>query len=78
MANLLRMKADSIERAGKWRLIDDAAIAETVKKANKFKILIPIIETKLKGTNLQGIKPQDIKPQDTKPPDTKPEDKPTL
>ena len=63
MANLFRMKADSLERAGKWRLIDDAAVAETMKEAEKFKILIPLIEAKLKGK----------KPQDTKSPD-----KPTL
>jgi hypothetical protein len=54
MANLLRMKADSIERVGKWRKIDDASVAENLKEAGKFKILIPIIEAKLKGT-----KPQD-------------------
>jgi ribosome-binding protein aMBF1 (putative translation factor) len=59
MANLLRMKADSIERVGKWRLIDDASVAEILKDADKFKILIPIIEAKLKGTKSQGAKPQD-------------------
>ena len=53
MANLLRMKADSIERVGKWRVIDDATVAETMKDADKFKIIIPIIEAKLKGTKLQ-------------------------
>lgn len=59
MANLLRMKADSIERVGKWRLIDEATVAETAKEADKLKILIPLIEAKIKG-----IKPQDTKPQD--------------
>jgi hypothetical protein len=59
MANLLRMKADSIERVGKWRLIDDAAVAETRKEADKIKLLIPIIEAKLKGTKPQGSKPLD-------------------
>jgi len=59
MANLLRMKADSIERVGKWRLIDDATVAEIMKDADKFKILIPIIEAKLKGTKSQGTKPHD-------------------
>jgi hypothetical protein len=58
-ANLLRMRADSIERAGKWRLIDDAKVAETAKEADRLKILIPIIEAKLKGTKSQGPKPQD-------------------
>ena len=50
MANLLRMKADSIERVGKWRVIDDATVAETMKDADKLKIIIPIIEAKLKST----------------------------
>jgi hypothetical protein len=59
MANLLRMKADSIERVGKWRLIDDAKVAETAEEAERFKILIPIIEAKLKITKSQGTKPQD-------------------
>jgi hypothetical protein len=59
MANLLRMKADSIERVGKWRLIDNAKVAETAKEADRFKILIPIIEAKIKGTKSQGTKPQD-------------------
>ena len=59
MANLLRMKADSIERVGKWRLIDDAKVAETAKEVDRFKILIPIIEAKLKGTKSQDTKPLD-------------------
>jgi hypothetical protein len=50
MANMLRMKADSLERSGKWHLIDDAAVAETMKEAGKIKILIPLIEAKLKGS----------------------------
>jgi|ERR1035437_1306537 hypothetical protein len=59
MANLFRMRADSLERAGKWRLIDDAAIEVTTKNAEKFKILIPIIESKLKSTKQQDSKPKD-------------------
>ena len=59
MANLFRMRADSLERAGKWRLIDDAAIEITTKNAEKFKILIPIIESKLKSTKQQDSKPKD-------------------
>ena len=59
MANLLRMKADSIERVGKWRLIDDAKVAEIAKEAERFKTLIPIIEAKIKGTKSQGAKPQE-------------------
>ena len=53
MANFLRMKADSIERAGKWRLIDNAAVAETMKEADKYKILIPLIEVKIRSTKMQ-------------------------
>ena len=68
MANLFRMKADSLERAGKWRLIDEAAVEETTKEAEKYKILIPIIESKLKSA----------KPKDSKPQDSIPKDKPTL
>ncbi len=49
MANLLRMKADSLERAGKWRIIDNAAIEENTKQTEKFRIIIPIIESKLKN-----------------------------
>ncbi len=59
MANILRMKADSLERAGKWRLIDEAAIEEIAKKAEKFKIIIPIIESKLKITKKEDSKPKD-------------------
>jgi hypothetical protein len=47
IAQSLRIKADSIERTGKWRLIDDAAETLRVKEAEKFKIIIPIIEAKL-------------------------------
>jgi len=59
MANFLRMKADSIERAGKWRLIDNAAVAETMKEADKYKILIPLIEVKIRSTKMQRTKPLD-------------------
>jgi hypothetical protein len=59
MANLFRMRADSLERAGKWRLIDDAAVEVTTKNAEKFKILIPIIESKLKSMKQQYSKPKD-------------------
>jgi hypothetical protein len=59
LANTLRMKADSIERVGKWRLIDDAAVAETAKETAKLKIIIPIIEGKLGYTKSERTKPQD-------------------
>ena len=48
MANMLRIKADSLERAGKWRLIDNAAVEETTKAAERLKMIIPLIESKLK------------------------------
>lgn len=53
IAKMLRIKADSIERAGKWRLIDDAAETLRMKEAEKFKIIIPIIEAKLHIVKLQ-------------------------
>jgi hypothetical protein len=46
-AKTLRMKADSIELVGKWRSIDDAAEAARMQEVQKFKIIIPIIESKL-------------------------------
>ena len=46
-ANILRIKADSIERSGKWRVIDDAAEAERARESAKIKVIIPIIEAKL-------------------------------
>jgi hypothetical protein len=59
MANTFRMKADSLERAGKWRLIDEAAVEKTTKEAEKFKIIIPIIESKLKVTKQMDSKLKD-------------------
>ena len=58
-ANLFRMKADSLERAGKWRLIDNAAVEKNAKETEKFRIIIPIIESKLKSTKQQDSKPKD-------------------
>jgi hypothetical protein len=69
IAIMLRMRADSIERVGKWRLIDDAAVAETMKEANKFKLLIPIIESKLKNINHQPANPPDTNPHIINAPD---------
>jgi hypothetical protein len=46
-ANRLRIKADSLERTGKWRVIDDAAEAERAKESERIKIIIPVIEAKL-------------------------------
>jgi hypothetical protein len=59
MANSLRMKADSLDRAGKWRLIDNATIEEATREAEKFKIIIPLIESKLKVPDQQDSKPKD-------------------
>ena len=46
-ANRLRIKADSFERSGKWRVIDDAAEAERARESAKIKVIIPVIEAKL-------------------------------
>ena len=46
-ANRLRIKADSIERTAKWRVIDDAAEAERARESDRIKVIIPIIEAKL-------------------------------
>jgi hypothetical protein len=67
IAIMLRMKADSIERSGKWRLVDDAAVAETMKEADKFKRLIPLIESKIKGINIQLANPLDTSLKVIKP-----------
>jgi hypothetical protein len=54
MAYSLRMRADSIEKAGKWRVLDDAAEAVRVKETEKYKIIIPLIESRLKGSKAAG------------------------
>jgi hypothetical protein len=64
LANMLRMKADSIERVGKWRVIDNDAVAVTMKETEKLKALIPIIEAKLKSTKLKNTEPQDTIPRE--------------
>jgi hypothetical protein len=46
-ANRLRIKADSIEKSGKWRVIDDAAEAERARESDKIKVIIPLIEARL-------------------------------
>ena len=46
-ANRLRIKADSLERTGKWKVIDDAAEAERAIESERVKIIIPFIEAKL-------------------------------
>lgn len=43
----LRIKADSLERSGKWKLIDDKAEAIRMRELENLKIIIPIIEDKL-------------------------------
>ena len=54
-AKTLRMKADSIELAGKWRSIDDASEAARMQEVQKFKIIIPIIENKLHISKPQSV-----------------------
>ena len=46
-ANRLRIKADSIERTAKWRVIDDEAEAERAKESDRIKVIIPFIQAKL-------------------------------
>jgi hypothetical protein len=43
----LRLKADSLERSGKWKRIDDEAECFKMKELEKLKTIIPIIEKKL-------------------------------
>jgi hypothetical protein len=47
MARSLRIKADSLEREGKWRLVDENDEKIRMNEIEKFKIIIPIIESKL-------------------------------
>ena len=47
MANLYRIKADSIERAAKWRLADERNETLRLKDSAKYKTIISIIEAKL-------------------------------
>jgi hypothetical protein len=50
-ANKLRIQADSIDRASKWRKVDEADEAIRLKEIEKFKIIIPIIEGKIRNEN---------------------------
>jgi hypothetical protein len=47
LAESYRIKADSIERAGKFRKLDQVDETLRTNEAEKFKIIIPIIEAKL-------------------------------
>jgi hypothetical protein len=47
LANLYRIKADSIERASKWRLADEADETLRLKKTEEYKTIISIIKAKL-------------------------------
>ncbi len=52
MAETYRIKADSITRAGKWRIADEAAEKIRTQEAEKYKVIIPFIEKKIhKGKN---------------------------
>jgi hypothetical protein len=55
MAILFRMKADSLERAGKWRTIDEAQVEENTRESEKYKNIIPKIESKLKIPKQQSL-----------------------
>ena len=47
MAVLYRIKADSIERAGKWKKLDKTDEELRTVETDKLKIIIPLIEAKL-------------------------------
>jgi hypothetical protein len=47
LANSYRIKADSIERAAKWRLADEKDEALSLKDSEKYKTIISIIEAKI-------------------------------
>jgi hypothetical protein len=47
IAKSLRIQADSIEIAGKWRILDEKNELAITNEINKYKIIIPIIEAKL-------------------------------
>jgi hypothetical protein len=61
MANTFRMKADSLDRAGKWRQIDEAQVKANNLESEKYKILIPIIESKLRIKRQQDPKATGLK-----------------
>jgi hypothetical protein len=55
LANSLRIQADSIDRASKWRKVDEADEAVRQKEIEKFRKIIPIIERKLHKPNPQPV-----------------------
>jgi hypothetical protein len=57
-AKNLRIQADSIDRASKWKKVDEADEAVRLKEIEKFKVIIPIIESKL-----HFVKPQPVPTQ---------------
>jgi hypothetical protein len=46
-AHELRVKADSLERAARWKTIDDNAEQERMKELDRLNVIIPILEEKL-------------------------------
>jgi hypothetical protein len=48
LANSLRIKADSIERSGKWRIMNEAEDSLRLLEAGKYKKILPLIEKKLR------------------------------
>jgi hypothetical protein len=52
-ARQLRIKADSLERSAKWKVIDDNAEQERMKELEKLKVIIPLLEGKLSGSKQQ-------------------------
>jgi hypothetical protein len=55
LANCLRIQADSIVRASKWKKVDEADEAVRQKEIEKFKKIIPLIEGKIHKPNPQPV-----------------------
>lgn len=47
MAEIFRIRADSIIRAGKWRIMDAQAETLRMEDAHKYKTIIPLIEQRI-------------------------------
>ncbi len=54
-ARNLRIQADSIERASKWKKVDEADEAVRQKEIEKFRKILPLIEGKIHKTNPQAV-----------------------
>jgi len=57
IANSYRIKADSIERAAKWRLADEKGETLRLKDTGKYKTIISAIQARLDKSKLPKAKP---------------------